>query len=77
MGLVKNEHNVVEHESISYWTYESYTDDDFDDGYISTNSLEDIWYGKYVHTDINARYDRLKICDCIIKTKSKCKGLEI
>ena len=45
--------------------YESSTYDEFDDGYIITDALEDIQDGKYVHPDINERDAILKICDCI------------
>ena len=64
-NLVENERNVIEDESISASIDESYTYDESNDVSISTNAIEDILYGKYVHTDINARYAILKIRDRI------------
>ena len=46
-------------------------DDDYDDGSISMNTLKDIRDGNYVHLYINARDDRVKICDRIILLQSK------
>ena len=51
--------------------------DDSDDRYISTNSIEDIWYGNQIHPELNTRDDRLKIRDCIKQTKSGWKGSEL
>ena len=56
---------------------DSYTDDDYDDGYISIEAPEDIRDGKHVHTYINARYARLKIREHIRQAQSECKGAEI
>ena len=53
--LVENELNGAEDESILASIYESSTYDDFDYGSISTNAIEDIWDGNYVHPEINAR----------------------
>ena len=39
----------------------------FEGEYISIDGLKEIWDGNYVHPSINARYARLKICDCIGK----------
>ena len=63
--LVENEHNEEEDQSFLSSTDELSTDDDSDDRSISTNALEDIWYGSQIHTYINSRYARLKICDRI------------
>ena len=46
-------------------------------GSINTNAHKNIRDGNYVHSDINAKYDRLKICDRIIQTQSECKGSEL
>ena len=59
--LVKNGCNAEEYESTSYSIDELSTDDDPDGGYISTNSLEDIWDGSKTNLGINAKYARLKI----------------
>ena len=40
-------------------------------------SFEGIRYGNYVHPDINAKYFRLKIRDCIIQKQSEWKGSEL
>ena len=45
-NLVYNEHNLAKYESIPDSIDESYTYDESDDRYISTNTLEDIWDGK-------------------------------
>ena len=58
---MENEPNVAEYGSILASIDESYTDDDSDDLSISTNDLEDIWDGNYVHPGINERDARLKI----------------
>ena len=64
-GLLENEHNFEEYESILDSIEKSSADDNSDDRYIITDSLEDIWYGSYVHKNINAIDARLKICGCI------------
>ena len=38
--------------------YESCTDDDYDEGYMITDALEDIQDGNYIHLEIRARYAR-------------------
>ena len=53
------------------------TDDEYDEGYISTNAIEDIWNGKNLHTDINTRYARLKIRDRIKQAQSELEGSEL
>ena len=40
---------------------ELYTDNDSGNGSISTNTLEDIWYGSQTHQGLNLRKFRLKI----------------
>ena len=57
--------------------YESSTDDESDDGYISTNSPKYIHNGIQIYLDINARDARLKIHDFIIKMQIECKGAEL
>ena len=47
--LVENEPNVEEEKPIFDSIDESYTDDESDDGSISTNSLEDIQDGSQIH----------------------------
>ena len=37
------------------------------------NATKDIWYGNYVHPDINARYVRLKYGTILEKRKVKGK----
>ena len=49
-NLVENECNVEEDESILASIDELYTDDDYDDGYISMNALKEIWYRSQIHT---------------------------
>ena len=48
-----------------------------DDGYIITNSIKDIWYVNQIHLELNKRYYRLKIRDCIKQTQSGWKGAEL
>ena len=69
-GLAENEWNAEEDESIFPSTDELSTENDSDDGYISTNVLEDIWDENQIHPEINARDDRLKMHDHIRKTKN-------
>ena len=52
---------------------ESYIDDDSDDGYISKNALEDIWYGSQIRPELHAWYARLKIRDHIKQTQNEWK----
>ena len=73
-NLVENQRNAEEDESILSSIYESSTDDDSDDRSISTNALENLQDGSQIHPKINARDDRLKICDHIRQTKHKWKG---
>ena len=46
---MENERNLVEDESILDSIDKSPTDDEYDDGSISMNALEDIWDGNYVY----------------------------
>ena len=39
--------------------------------------LEDIWGVSQIHTEINTKYDRLKIRECIRKMQNECKGAEL
>ena len=52
-------------------------DNKSDDVSIGTNGIKDIRYGNQIHTDINARDVRLKICDYIKQTKNECKVEEL
>ena len=74
---VEIEINVEECESVLASIDDSFTDNDYDDGYISKNSLGDIWYGIQIHPEINARYSRLKIHDRIKQTQNEFKGAEL
>ena len=47
--LVGNENNTEEDESIFASIDELSTDDESDEGYISTNALEYFWYGSQIH----------------------------
>ena len=71
--LVENERNTEECESISDSTDESYTENDSYDGYISINSLKDIWDGSQLHLELNAINNRLKIRDHIKLMKNEWK----
>ena len=62
---MENELNLKEEESILDLTYESSTVDHYDYESISTDDYEDIWFGSYVHPNINARDARLKTRDHI------------
>ena len=75
--MAENKRNVAEYESILTSIDESSTDDDSDDGYISTNTLEDIRNVNYLHPGINTRYARLKIHERIRQTQGEWKGLEL
>ena len=46
------------------------TDDDSDDGYVSTNNLKDVYDGIQVHPELNERDAKLKIRDRIKQTKN-------
>ena len=46
---------------------ESSTENDSDEGSISTNALKEILDGSQIHIELNARYARLKILDRIKK----------
>ena len=60
---------------VSY--YGSSTYDDSNGGSITTNDIKEIWYGNYVHPEINTRDTRLKIRECIRKIRSEWKGVEL
>ena len=62
---MENKRNLVEEELIPGSIDESSTEDHYYEKSISMNSLENIWVGKHVDTDINAIDARLKICDQI------------
>ena len=74
---MENKRNVAEDESISYSFDELSTDDKSDDRSISMNDLEDVWYGNYVHIEINKRDFRLKICERIRQTQSEWTVVEL
>ena len=69
--LLENLHNTEEYESISDSIDELSTYDDYGDGSISTNTLEDIQDGIQMHIDINARDDKSKTRDHIKQTQSE------
>ena len=77
VNLVENECNLVEDKYNLAPIDEPYIENDFDDGSINTNDLEEIQYGNYLHTDINARDTILKINDHIRQGKSERKGVEL
>ena len=68
-----SECNTEEDESISDSIDDSSTEDDSDDGSISTKAIKYMWNGKHIHTDINTRYVRLKIRYHIIQKTSEWK----
>ena len=72
-----NECNVAEDESISASIDESSNNDNYDEGYISTNYVKGIRGRNCIHPDINAGDDRFKIRDHIRQTQIECKGFEI
>ena len=51
-NLEENEHNAEEDESISDSMNELSMDDDYDDGYICTNAIKNIWDGSQIHPEI-------------------------
>ena len=61
--------NAGEDESILDSIDEFYIENEYDDGSINTNALEDIWDVKYIHPGINTRDDRFKIRDHIRQMK--------
>ena len=65
--LVGNDHVIAEKEPILDSIDESSKDDKSNYGYVSTKYVDEIWYGNYLHTEINAGYDRLEICNRIGK----------
>ena len=60
-NLSENEWNLVEYESILAPIEGSYAENKSNHESISTESIEDIQYGKYVHLYINSIYTILKI----------------
>ena len=60
-------------DSIDDWS----TENDSDDGSISTDDLEDIWGGSQIHPELNARDARLKIRDRIKQTQNEWKRAEL
>ena len=68
MNLVENKHNVEGYELISNSIDESSTDDDYDDGYISMNILEDMQGGSQIHPEIHTIDARMKTRDCSRQT---------
>ena len=53
--------------------YESSADDDSEDLNKSKTSLYEIWDVSQIHQEVNARYSRSKIRDCIKHTQNKWK----
>ena len=70
-NLVQNERNTEEDEPILASIDDPYTDDDYDDRSISTDTLEEIQDGSQIHPEINTRDARLKIFYHIKQTKSE------
>ena len=70
---MENERNLEEDDSILASIDESSADDNSDEKSISTENIEDILDGSYVHPDINASDARLKIRDCIRQSKNEWK----
>ena len=60
-----NERNLSDDESMLDSIDESSIDYEYDDRSISTNTLEDIRYVKYLYPEINAIDARLEICEYI------------
>ena len=52
-------------------------ENDSDDGSISTNALDEIHYGIYLHPYVKGRYSILKILDNIKQAQIECKVAEI
>ena len=76
-GLLENKRNFEEDEPILASINEASVDENSDEESISTDNLEDIWDGRYVHLNINARYARLKILDHIRQTQNEWKVSEL
>ena len=76
-SLARKKHNGEVYELILDSIYESSTDNESDDEYISTNALEYIQDEKYVHPDINTRDARFKMLESIKKAQSECKVAEL
>ena len=55
--LVGNEHVIAEKEPILASIDGSSKDDESNYGSISTNYVDEIWYGNYAHPKINTRDD--------------------
>ena len=68
-----NEQDVAEYKSILDSVDDSPTDGDSYDVYISTNAIEDICNGKYVHLYTNAINSRLKVREHISPIKIEWK----
>ena len=75
--LVETKGNEEEYGSILYSIEELSTEDDSNDGSISTNALEEIWGGSQINPGINARDARLKIRYCIKQMQSEWKGSKL
>ena len=72
-GILKNEPNFEEDKSIPDSIDELFAYDNYDDESISTNNIDDIRDGSYVHTKNNARDARFKISDLIRQFQNECK----
>ena len=68
-GLVENERNAEEDEQNLGSIYESSMYNDSDDGYISTNYIEDIWDWSQIHPYINTRDTKFKYVTILSKRK--------
>ena len=58
-------------------TYYSSADNNSDDGSISMYTIDSIWDGSYVHPNVNTRYARLKMHDCIRQAQSERNGAKL
>ena len=76
-NLVETKRCAEEYESKLPSIDELSTEDEYDDGSISTNALEDIRYGSQIKSYINARDGRLKVWDHIKQMENERKGEEM
>ena len=76
-NLLEKYRNLVEDKPISDSIDESFSYDNSDDEYISTDALEDVRDGSYMYTNITARDAILKIRDRIRQAQSELKVVEL
>ena len=75
--LLENKHIAEEDKSILDSIDGLSTDNDSEEGSISTDALGDIWDGSQIHPKINTRYDKFKIRDLIRQTQAEWKVVEL